>query len=210
MGRKPWSELKIVEAILENGPLTFSEIVKLTKLPKATVSHAIRRLAEKEFIQPRMFRGKIIWELTERAILHIPMPSRSSKRSGLTAEELKMYHKMFITPLEQWDQAVWEFIYKDSNFKKEEEISPELKQKLDQVRDILVKGWPMIKADFTFHFVRGLMLGAILLDKLNDKEELARFKHIFLPRVGESHAALVKDYLLSIWNAVWGEKLKDV
>mgnify|MGYP000303560006 CR=1 FL=1 len=84
MGRKPKSEKIILETIGIDS-LTFTEIVKRTGLPRATVSHALKRLQKKELVMGLVKNGKVRWEITPKAAT-ILMGSKSK----LTREVLEL------------------------------------------------------------------------------------------------------------------------
>jgi len=194
MGRKPRSEEKILSTLLM-APASFKEIVERTGLPKATVSHAIRRLADKGVIHPEMIDGKITWFVTTRAALIMPM-----YRKETMMETLLTFLRLEKPPLKELiGEMNWETVFDQE---KERARSPELKRKIEKMKELFAQAWPGIKTELSIMLSFALIFSLIIREKINSEEDLRIFKGVFLEDLFKDIMRPVKTKFLEILEAI--------
>lgn len=204
MGRKAKSEAQILTA-LWGRELSFAEIVSITKLPKATVSHALDRLEKRGLIIPRVIDGRIKWVLTPRGATLLTPPSIREK---VGREMEPLFSKLKNKPLESWTDEEWQTLFQMIRLGQVgKDLSPE---KFEEARKCLIQAWPDIKADLSLEVALGLMLSIAVLDKINEKEDFKRFFEVYLPGLWEMITRPITDNFLIILKAVMKEKLEKV
>lgn len=213
MGRKARSEEKIIAAIMKNGPMTFTEIVKMTKLPKATASHSIRRLARKRFIQPLIAdEGKVKWALHPRAVIHIPLLDKF-----LTwKEEDRKLAGLLLLPLEKWGREEWEAIlgvvkeFFSMTSENGGEMPLELREKLARAMESLISEWDIIRNRFAIFFSIILLFAVVsLYNARKDPESLKAFKAVYMPEALKKIAEVIEKHFVEILEDTMNVRLKD-
>lgn len=214
MGRKARSEEKIIAAIMKNGPMTFAEIVKATKLPKPTTSHAIRRLARKRFIQPLIADdGKVRWGLHPRALIYVPLVSEFFSR---LEEEDKKLASLLFSPPEEWGREEWETIFGviEELFsmisRNGGEMPLELREKLARAVESLINEWRFLKNEFFITYTLMLLAAIVSLYNIrNDPGGLEAFKVIYIPKALKKIAELIEEYFIEILENTMNVRLRD-
>lgn len=170
MGRKPKSEKIILETIGIDS-LTFTEIVKRTGLPRATVSHALKRLQKKELVMGLVKNGKVRWEITPKAAT-ILMGSKSK----LTREVLEsLVSRLGGKELTQWSKQDWAFLFEKMKllpFFKEE---PELNKKFEKMKKEIIEVWPEMRKEISLRFAVISASALIALEGLESVEDKKKY-----------------------------------
>lgn len=209
MGRKPKSEEKILKVLAERGPLTFTEIAKVSGLAKATLSHALHRLAKRGLIQPVIDGGRIKWILRPRAIAYLPI---FEEHFSIKDKQLA---KLVIIPFEEWGAEEWGVIFgiaKEYFFKvvdEHQDMPPELVKKLEQAKALLLERWDQFKIYLVIALIINLLFSIISLHYFrDDPEALEEFRKTFLPRALKDIERPVKECFIKILESVTGIKFE--
>lgn len=186
--------------------MTFNEIVKITGLPKATVSHALHRLEKKRFVYPFYQDGKIKWALTFEGLAFVT-PSTIDEETTLVLESL--VSKLEEKSLEDWTDEDWQTLFetfKLTSLGRHVEISPQI---YNEIRKLLIQAWPKIKNSLSIEFAYGLLLSFSLLNIITREEDLKNFFQVHLPTLLLLITKTVDREFISILRRLMPEKFES-
>jgi len=200
MGRKPRSEKIILEAIGMD-QLTFTEIMKRTGLPRATVSHALKRLEKKGLLKGEVVDGKIKWSLTTEAKALLSGVSFQKQTESLLR---KMVFKVMDKDLEEWTDDDWLQLYKIvSEIEGMRERMLSLQEKIEKSRGQLLETWRKIKRETSFLTAINFVSSLLLLESYPEKtirEKL--FASFVRPSTEKTSQVFVREFLKLIKELV--------
>ncbi|MEM0451504.1 MAG: winged helix-turn-helix domain-containing protein [Nitrososphaerota archaeon] len=177
MGRRAKSELIILSELL-GSPLSFSELVTRTKIPKPTVSHALKRLAKKQLVDAFLIEGKIKWRLTIRGFfLALDFKKYEAFGGAVSAKEIIDLMKC----LRVWNEKNWETIFKMAENALNKKISDRVRIKIDIMKDMLNMVWDIFEGEYAMLFSTSLTIAIMMLDELESEEDVKKYKEEKLP-----------------------------
>ncbi|MEM1759835.1 MAG: winged helix-turn-helix domain-containing protein [Thermosphaera sp.] len=204
MGRRAKSELIILSELL-GGPLSFSELVARTKLPKATISHALKRLAKKQLVDALLIEGKIKWRLTIRGFyLALDFSKYEFFGGAISPKEIIDLMKS----LRAWNEKNWETIFKIAETALHKKISDKVRIDLDIMKDMLNMVWDIFEGEYAMLFSASLAMSIIMLDELKSEDDVKRYKEESLPIWYDVIMTSVKKNFEKIFNSFVESKFR--